>query len=81
MNANAPYIVAGHVTTEKTKKTFKAQQVMSLAVIVASVAIILTRPESARDSFDAIGSGAAFAFVGGIVWRVTNSVRIWWNHG
>ena len=80
MNAT-PYIVTGHVTTEKTKKTLKAQQLLSLVVIVASVGIILTRPESARDSFDAIGSGAAFAFLGGIVWRVTTSARIWWNHG
>lgn len=82
--ASQPMPVRGHVTIEKTGKSLKLQQLLSLLCIVigfgiAAIAIGTRQPDTNEISSAAMGG--SLMFVGGLVWRVVTRIRVWWHHG
>ena len=82
--ASQPMPVKGHVTIEKTGKSLKLQQLLSLGTIllgfgIAAIAIAARPPESKEVSSAVVWGSTMFA--GGLLWRVVTRIRIWWNHG
>ena len=82
--ASQPMPVRGHVTIEKTGKSLKMQQLLSLLCIVigfgiAAIAIGTRQPGTTEISSAAMGG--SLMFVGGLVWRVVTRIRVWWHHG
>jgi len=58
-------------TTQGTYKTFKAQKVISTAIMIIGFIMIMAEPTS---------TAAIALFLIGLVWYVVNRIRIWWNH-
>jgi len=67
--------IVGHVTTEKTSKVLKAQQLVAGIMVAGGL----------YAAFSVNGQAAANASVGvivvGLAWMAVVSLIAWWNHG
>ena len=79
-----PMPVKGHVTIEKTGKSLKLQQLLSLGMIVLGFVIVVSSVAASEPGTKTVSSATtagSMTLVGGLLWRVVTSIRIWWNHG
>lgn len=79
---NQPTPVQGHVTTEKTAKSLKAQQAASIVLVLIGGMIAWSNLGDAQDGkqgiYATIGNGL---LIFGLMWMATTKMKIWWNHG
>jgi hypothetical protein len=75
MTDQNPQKVTGHVTTEKTSKALKAQQLAAGLLIVGGIYAAFAVSGKTASSV------AIFAVVVGLAWMVAVSLVSWWNHG
>lgn len=76
--------VSGHVTIEKTGKSLKMQQLLSLGLILLGFTIMaaaFTGREPGSTEVSTTASVGSAMFVCGLFWRVLTRMRIWWHHG
>jgi hypothetical protein len=75
--------VRGHVTIEKTGKSLKMQQLLSLGFILLGftiLAAVVAGREPGNTEVSSAASVGSLMFVGGLVWRVVTRIRVWWHH-
>lgn len=68
-------------TIERTSKRWKAQQAISLIVMLMGVAVFLVSAKSHPDQIDFPKVGSVIAVVFGLIWFMFVGIAIWWNHG
>ena len=79
-----PVPISGHVTVEKTRKSLKLHQLLSLLCIVIGFCTVAIASSLRKPGSTEMGVGVpvgGFMFIGGLVWRGVTNVRVWWHHG
>jgi hypothetical protein len=82
--ASQPMPVKGHVTIEKTGKSLKLQQLLSLGMILLGFTILaaaIASREPGTTEVSSAATGGSLMFFSGLVWRAVTRIRIWWHHG
>lgn len=68
------------VTTEKTSKEVKLEQLKAFGVLVAGAIITVVGGSSSTDNKTMIFGGIVLLLIG-IILLIKVSVKNWWNHG
>lgn len=68
--------VRGHVTTERTSKRLKVEQLLAMVVTIAGVVMVFSGV-----SAGAPDAGGIFTAMAGLGWLVITRIRVWWHHG
>jgi mannose/fructose/N-acetylgalactosamine-specific phosphotransferase system component IID len=71
-----------HVTTEKTSKTIKGQQMFARLVFVISVIVcVVSASQSDGEQISPAAMIASVAAVGCVCWLTALRFSTWWHHG
>ena len=66
-------------TIQETSKKFKAQILISLALLFTGLVMLFSitgDPDAAADK----ATIPSFMFIGGLIWYIVTKFRIWWHH-
>ena len=71
-----PMPVRGHVTTERTSKRLKMEQLLAVIMTTVGVGMVFSGVSAGVPS-----SGGIFATMAGLGWLAVTRMRVWWHHG